>query len=716
MKNMQVELNSIWQFHNVDEFTDGLYRVLAIYPNESLFIVFPLVDNKALLKPLAIYQSRFLESAKKKMITKAEFKIPFYINLSDTAPLKYLLKRDKQLKFIEDLIKNYKYLLDITTNKRSKIITDHARLMNTYVQKLYRILNVYWRYGQNKDALIPAYKLSGASGGFRQVGEIKRGRPIAFNSPSMKALQGVNTTVNDRAIFVKAMNKFGLKGQKVKFKRVYNQMLDEYYAKELILAESQNRLPQIPSYRNFIYWVKKLIPEQERIRKQTNQGDFDRNHRGLRGSATDHTSVIGSCFELDATVLDVHVVSEFQRNHVLGRPTFYCVVDKESRMVVGIHVSMEYASWRAGRQALVNSFSPKKEYCARFGIEISEDDWPCHHIPQRLLCDRGEFICKDAEKLAVPLIGHISIAPPYRPDRKGIVEHRFKILNDNLVHELMGTTKGKNYIRGDKDPRLEAALTITEVTKMLIGDVIAHNNKIFDALFKQSTLLIESDLKPTPLNYWNIHFQKYLHALSVVDEASVRARLLPAEIVSMTSHGVRLNDEMYYETDHLEFEVWKELARKKRWKLEARIDQDNSSFIYVLFKEQEGFIKCHLMKMSSNFNDRHTADVLYFEDWKKLQKSKSAQGKRSVATHARRKETLKNAKNELKNAEPLTSKKERTKDMKVRRRKAILESRLTPDDTLVEESETVSTTHVDVINEKNKKVISMMKRRKKNEN
>lgn len=78
------------------------------------------------------------------------------------------------------------------------------------------------------------------------------------------------------------------------------------------------------------------------------------------GSATDHTEVPGSCFELDSTVLDVHVVSEFQRNHVLGRPTVYCVIDKESRMIVGLHVSMEYASWRAGRQALINSFTSKK--------------------------------------------------------------------------------------------------------------------------------------------------------------------------------------------------------------------------------------------------------------------------------------------------------------------------------------------------------------------
>ena len=97
-----------------------------------------------------------------------------------------------------------------------------------------------------------------------------------------------------------------------------------------------------------------------------------------------------------------------------------------------------------------------------------------------MLCDRGEFICKDAEKLAVPLIGHLSIAPPYRADWKGIVERRFKILNDTLVHQLMGTTRGRHYIRGDRDPRLEAALTLNEVTNMLIDAVLEHNVLFLD--------------------------------------------------------------------------------------------------------------------------------------------------------------------------------------------------------------------------------------------
>ncbi len=710
---MQVELNSVWQFDSVDGFNDGLYRVLAIFPEQSLFIIFPLIDSKSLVKPSTIEHAVFFELNKKKFITKGSFEIPFYVDVSDASPDKYLIKRNEQYALISELVKDRFYLIDIVDNKRSKHLVEHARSLNTYVQKIYRILNTYWRYGQTRDALIPAYRLSGGSGKTRKSGSNKRGRPIPFKSFCMETLEGVNTTEKDKKIFIKAMKKIGLKGKKVTYRYVYEEMLNEYYADEVIAAEEQNIPPQIPTYRNFVYWIKKLIPAEERIQKQTNQGDFERNLRGLKGAATDHTSVIGSCFELDATVLDVHVVSEFQRNKVLGRPTFYCVVDKESRMIVGIHVSMEYASWRAGRQALVNSFTSKKEYCARFGVDISESGWPCHHIPQRLLCDRGEFICNDAEKLAVPLIGHLSFAPPYRADRKGIVEHRFKILNDALLHHLIGTTGGRQYVRGDKDPRLEAALTLTEVTKMLIQDVIAHNNRMFFALSRQSTLLIENDLKPTPLNYWNIHLIQHRHALSHVDEASIRARLLPEESVSMTSQGLRLNEFMYYESQHPDFEDWKVLARKSQWKLEARLDQDNSSFIFVRFNENEPFMKCHLMKMSSTLSNRHTADILYYEDWNKLQKSKGNQGKGSVAKQKNRKEIIANAKEKQKNTPSLKSKKEKISNMKERRREAINENRLKSDYSELADVEVESNCQIDSIKQKKSNVVSMMKRKKK---
>lgn len=720
--NMQVELNSVWQIKNLDGLGDGLYRVLQLYTEEHIVILFPLLDSKALQRPLKLDFDLLNEVIKVGDAQLSSYELPYYQLLSeDDISESHLVKRNEKYSLIIDLISVPHFLLNLVEQPRSELVSLHAKTHNTYVQNVYRALNLYWKYGQERNALLPSYKNSGGRGKSRIAGEIKRGSPIQLSSPSIKVPAGVNTTEFDKKLFIKAMKEFGLKGEKVRFSRVYDKMLKEYkhYADELIAAESEFREAQVPNYRAFVYWVKKLIPADTLIRKQTNQGDFDRNKRSLRGSATDHTEVPGSCFELDATVLDVHIVSDFQRNHVLGRPTVYCVVDKESRMIVGLHVSMEYASWRAGRQALINSFTSKKEYCAEFGIEIEEADWPCNHIPQRLLCDRGEFICKDAENLAVPLIGHLSIAPPYRAELKGIVEHRFNILNEKLVHELLGTTKGRHYVRGDKDPRLDATFTLREVTKLLIDEVLEHNSSIFKGLAKQSTLLIESGLSPTPLNYWHLHVKAQRHALSRADEAHIRSRLLPTIKVTMTGKGIRLNDQMYYDSGHADFEAWKVIARNNgSWQLDALVDHDNSSFIFVRLEEESGFTRCYLLKESANFAHRHQADILYFEDWIKLEKNKAKPTAKSIERHQRRNQVIENAKEEAALAPSLGSKSERTKGMKARRREAILAQRVEDGECQLHQANPdmesgISSEHLD---DKKKKVISMLKRKRVNEN
>ncbi|ELW7388071.1 transposase [Yersinia enterocolitica] len=670
---MLVSRNSVWEIEGLDGLLPGRYRVLECYSEQDSIIVFPLINTKELQKPILIIFSFFLESIKNNYCVESYFPLPFYQLVSDQdIPDSYRKKRDQRYELVSGLLSSPNFLWEFSLFERSKLVSTYAKKKGTYVQNIYRILNQYWRFGQDRNALIPAYKNSGGVGQSRVADEKKRGFPGRIYQGCFNVPIGINTTEWDKNIFIKGMKKFGLKGRHVPLKRVYDQILVEFYREEICNAEVEKRPARLPSYPMFCYWIKKLIPENQIIRKQNNTGYFERNKRSLIGAATDHTLVPGSCFELDATVLDVHIVSDFNRNHVLGRPTLYCVIDKESRMITGLHVSMEYASWRAGRQALVNTFTSKKNYCARFGIDIKEEDWPCHHIPQRLLCDRGEFICNKPEELAVPLIGHLSIAPPYRADLKGIVERRFRILNEELIHELKGTTRGRHYIRGDKDPRQEAIYTLNEVTQLLIDQVLEHNCSILSRLASQTRLLMEADLPPTPFNYWNIHIDKHRHALTVANEDEIRAKLLPIAKVSMTRLGIRLNDDMYYECERDEFDGWKVIARSSgRWGLEARIDQDNSSFIYVRLQPNEGFTRCALMRCSNNLKDQHIADISYFKDWKMLANKNFLPTSESLERYDRRKKIEKNALNEMSILPKISRKSERILNMTERRNEVI---------------------------------------------
>ena len=103
----------------------------------------------------------------------------------------------------------------------------------------------------------------------------------------------------------------------------------------------------------------------------------------------------------------------------------YIVVDVFSRMIVGIYVGFEGPSRVGAMMALANAASDKVEFCARFGIEIGEDYWPCKVLPDVLLGDRGEIASGLIETLINNFQVHVENATPYRADWKGIVEQRF---------------------------------------------------------------------------------------------------------------------------------------------------------------------------------------------------------------------------------------------------------------------------------------------------
>ncbi|NUE21545.1 hypothetical protein HUC07_23460 [Escherichia coli] len=95
--------------------------------------------------------------------------------------------------------------------------------------------------------------------------------------------------------------------------------------------------------------------------------------RGVMGTSRQH--IFGPCarFEIDATLMDIYLVSVFNRAWIIGRPVLYVVVDVFSGMVVGFYLGLEGPSWDGARLALFNAFTDKVAFCRDFGVEITQE-------------------------------------------------------------------------------------------------------------------------------------------------------------------------------------------------------------------------------------------------------------------------------------------------------------------------------------------------------
>lgn len=664
---VKIEINSTWNFKNVESLDNGIYRILGIENNISLLIIFQIIESDKIIRPSLITIPNFIDYIKTKSINK----LHYYQNqhlLEDEGKIseKYKLIRNTRFSKIESLITDANFLFEIASKKKSLKISKQAKLNNTDNKSIYRLLNLYWKYGQTENALLPKYSYSGAKGVIRENVKKSLGTQSASRTGQYNKEKSYIVKKEDRIKFEKILKKYYLKPQGLNLKETYKNLLRMYYKLEILDAKYLDIIPGVPSYRQFVNWSKKLINRDLTDRLRTTEIDYLRNKRSVEAAITDKTPVLGSAFEIDATVADVHIVSELRRNHVIGRPTIYSLIDRASRMIVGFHVSLYNASWFAARQALVNAFLPKVDYCLQFGIDINYEEWPCHHIPQRIICDNGELIGLKPEKYVVPLT-ELQIAPPYRPDCKSLVERRFGYINDKSLHRLLGSSKGGKIVRGSPDPRQKAVYTLQEVTAILLKDVVEHNKEIFNDLALSSRLLIENDLSPTPINYWNIHLLRHKHALKIANFDEINARLLPTAEVSMTRSGILFN-EMYYSCQRIKDENLTAIARNAgRYRLEARINYDNTSVIYVRLRENEGFTRCELSERSAELKDLPLAEVHFLQDWLDDKKRKQPVTVSSIENLEFKEKINKKAQKLSKDAPKLKTKKERTANAKQRR-------------------------------------------------
>ncbi|UOQ84651.1 Mu transposase C-terminal domain-containing protein [Gracilibacillus salinarum] len=470
----------------------------------------------------------------------------------------------------------------------------------------------YWKGGKIRNGLLPAFNLCGSKGKDRKEGDKKRGRPRKIGSR-----QGINIDDKVKRYFKTGLNRYYYNGRQNSLKVTYELILKDFFT-ETKVDINGNEVPvikepsSIPTYPQFFYWFKKLNNPKKELINRKGARNYFQNHRAIIGNSTQDAGLgPGTLWQIDSTQFDIYLVSSVDRNLIVGRPTLICVIDVFSRMIVGVNVTFEsFNSYTGTMVALANSMLPKSDFCKQFGITLDKDEWDVACVPQRIFADRGELNGKQIEDAIGGLGISIQNTPPYRADYKGIIEQAFAQLNIKVKPFADGVVKnGKNTIeRGDEDYRLKANLTIDEFTRIVIKCVLFHNNHHVLSEYVLDEMMISEEVEKIPVKIWDYGVNNMKGQLRVLPEQTVKMHLLPTDIGTITSRGVRFK-KMLYASDYSLKNNWFQSARiNGSKKIKIWYDPRDLSYVYTINEDGE-FHKLHLLEHLTKYENKGIDEI-----------------------------------------------------------------------------------------------------------
>lgn len=508
---------------------------------------------------------------------------------------------------------------------RGIMVRDVSERYNVSIPTVHKYLKRYWKSGKQKKGVYMRYYNSGGRGNERiaVVGSVKRGRPRKITELHPEKI-GVNVDVEIHKIFMISYTLFIIR-DKLPVNTAYKRMIRKFFVKEYVEENGKCEpvvpdIAEIPLYETFKYWVRKEQAKnpEEAAKLLYNERRYNLKFRPKTGSNTKTSLYPGSIFQIDATVADVYLRSRYRPDLIIGKPVMYIVVDVFSHMIVGLYIGLEGPSYIGAMMAIQNTGSSKVDYCRRFGIEISEKDWPCMYLPEQFTADRGELLSKNNVNLTDGLNIDIEYAAPYRADWKPIVESCFNLCNKRVIHtRTPGAVSLKMNERGMRDNRLDAVLTIDDFTKIMIGLALLHNKSNYLKRYPLTEEMIADGIKPIPLELWNWGIRKG-GALQFEDEESLKRKLLPRDTARITDRGIMFNRVPYTCQSAIREGWFVQTNHSNKGRiLDISYDPRNTSKIYI--RHLSGFEECNLIDPKHHTVDKswdeyfHICEVLDLE-------------------------------------------------------------------------------------------------------
>jgi len=294
---------------------------------------------------------------------------------------------------------------------------------------------------------------------------------------------------------------------------------------------------ELPSYDTVRRAIQAYPAYEHAVAKYGQQEASIRFRTSMAGPKAKHILEVA---EIDHTPVDLFIVDE-RTGLPLGRPTLTILVDRKSKMILGVYVSFGGPSTEAVFQCLRHAILPKTYLRERY--QRVEGTWPCFGLMQVLVCDNGlEFHGKALEQACFELGIALQFCPKKKPYFKGQVERAFRSISAGFFHAQKGTSLANWMERHGYDPLKTAVATFGEFMHALhiwIVDVYS--------------VRVNRGLKRAPLAIWQsgVHDNPpSLPDLQVLDQALTEYTERTLWHYGIELHKLRYNSKEIFPIRH----------------------------------------------------------------------------------------------------------------------------------------------------------------------
>ncbi|MGE5649287.1 DDE-type integrase/transposase/recombinase [Noviherbaspirillum sp. UKPF54] len=523
--------------------------------------------------------------------------------------------RDRGWEIIQPLVDDHHIPQIYLPGTRGALVSARAAELGKEWIQVYRPLYKYFAYGCCDDALLGRYDRCGCAGSKQAPKTAKRGRRPDRAKLGLGSTEKIGPSIADvRNSIIEGIDRFWKPGTTIK--KAWQDTKNAFFSQ----GEIDHRGLRIPippeihqtiTYKQFWLVFREEDYRLDLTKKHVSTTTWALKYRGVLGSS--RQGVFGPCarYEIDSTIVDVYLVSAFNRAWVIGRPVLYVVVDVFSRMVVGFYLGLEGPSWEGARLALFNAFTSKVDFCRRFGVEITEDMWPCHHLPHKVLADNSEMKSKASDALPKALGIKLQNATARRGDWKPNVERQFRLINDHTVHFLPGALNPRLEDVKQRQYRLDACLTIGELTRILIRRLIIYNWSAYQSAALPNEMLGANLTEATPIAVWNWGLENLTGGAKSISKQKIWTYLLTAGTGTIRPEGIYFSGR-HYASDRAIKEEWFARVRTtgKRNRIELRYVPDWPEFIWIPNPRSNQWEPCKLLDREEQYRLARIEEIL----------------------------------------------------------------------------------------------------------